>query len=156
MDVRESLERFIKAVTRKHIYLAQYECTVEAQHDDDTLDLLPDDDIVRGTGCSRVEIKHGLPGVRVRVLTGSRVLLGFVAGDPSKPYASLWSSEAIESLSFNGGESPVARVGDAVTVYWPTSVLVSGLLAGSPFTGTMTITSPSSGVIASGAPRVKA
>jgi hypothetical protein len=156
MDVRESLERFILAVTRKHLYLAQYECTVEAQHDDDTLDLLPDDERVRGTGCSRVEIKHGLPGVRVRVLTGSRVLLGFVGGEPSKPYASLWSSEAIESLGFNGGTSPVARVGDAVTCYWPASVPFVGTLSGSPFSGTMTITSPSSGVIDSGAARVTA
>lgn len=155
-DARAALERLIQWVTRDHLYLAQYECTVERQHDDYTLDLLPDDERIRGTGLSRVEIRHGLPGVLVRVAVGSRILLGFTAADPKRPYASLWSAEAIESLSFNGGTAPVARVGDAVTVYWPASVAVVGTINLLPFNGTLTITSPSVGVIESGAPRVLA
>lgn len=156
MDVREAIAKVVQDVTRNHLYLAQYECTVERQHADDTLDLLPDDERVRGTGLSNVEIKHGLPGVRVRVVVGSRVLLGFTGGDPRQPYAAIWSAESIESLEFNGGTSPIARVGDAVTVFWPPAIPFSGLLAGLSFSGTMTVTSPSNGVIETGAPRVKA
>lgn len=57
---------------------------------------------------------------------------------------------------FDGGDKPVARVGDAVTIFWPPTLDFVGTLAGQPFTGTMTIMTPSSGVIESGAPRVTA
>lgn len=156
MDIAESFRRAVRYVMRDTLYLAHYSATVERQHSDDSLDLMPDDVRVRGTGLSRVPIRHGLPGVRVLVVNGSRVLLGFENGDPSKPYASCWSASSIEAIMFDGGDKPVARVGDAVTIFWPPTLDFVGTLAGQPFTGTMTIMTPSSGVIESGAPRVTA
>jgi hypothetical protein len=94
--------------------------------------------------------------VRVRVQVGARVMIGFESGDPRKPYAAMWEPGSIESISFDGGESPIARVGDTVTVDWPPSLQFVGLLGGLAFTGTMTVTSPSVGVIDSGAQRVRA
>lgn len=159
MEPRKALERFIAYVVRDRVYLRSYECTVQRQHDDLTLDLLPDDPVIRGTGLSNVPIYHGLPGVEVRVLAGARVLLSFVGADPSKPCASLWRSGDIEDLRFNGGQSPIARVGDAVAVYWPASISFTGVLTGTPsgsITGTLSIATQGSGIIQSGASKVKA
>lgn len=157
MDPRTRLSRFIRWVMRDTLYHGTYECTVERQHDDDTLDLLPDDERLRGTGLSRVEIWHGLPGVRVRVRIGARVLLAFRDGDPSKPYASLWQRGSIEEISFDGGQSPIARQGDAVAVYWPPSLTITGaIIPAGELTGTVTIATQSAGIIQSGAQRVRA
>lgn len=155
MDIREALERIIAHVTRDRVYLRSYECTVEQQNADDTLDLIPDDASIRGTGLQSVPIYHGLPAVRVRVSPGARVLLQFVGGDPTKPYASLWRSGDIEEILFNGGSAPIARQGDAVAIYWP-EVLVSGTAGGVAVTGTVTIGTQSAGVIQTGASKVKA
>jgi hypothetical protein len=155
-DPTSALARLIRFITRDRIYLRSYPAVVEKQHEDDTLDLSPDDPRIRGTGLSHIPIRHGLPGVTVRVPQGARVLLWFAEGDPTKPYASLWDPGAIESISFNGGTSPIAREGDSVTVYWPPAVAFTGTLSGSPFVGTMTIVNPSVGLIDRGASRVKA
>lgn len=158
MEPRAALQRIIDALTRDRIYLRTYEATVERQHDDDSLDLLPDDPAVRGRGLQHVPIRHGLPGVRVRVALGSRVLLGFVQADPSRPYASLWQAGSIEEIMFDGGTAPVARQGDAVAVYWPTPIPITGTVSGvgALVGATLTITTPSAGVIQVGASRVKA
>jgi hypothetical protein len=158
MDPRSALERFIDYVVRDRVYLRSYECTVEAQNDDGSVDLLPDSDVIRGTGLQSVPIYHGLPGVTVRVIPGARVLLQFVGGDPSKPYASLWRSGDIEEISFNGGQAPVARQGDAVAVYWPATLNFTGAIVGAPsgtITGVITVGTQSAGIIQSGASKVK-
>lgn len=157
--VRAALERIIESIFPERIYLRSYECSVERQADDGSLDLLPDDAVIRGLGLQGVPIYHGLPGVTVRVVPGARVLLQFVAGDPAKPYASLWRSGDIVDISFNGGTAPVARQGDAVAVYWPASVPVTGAVTGAvagTFAGTLTIATQGAGIIQSGAERVKA
>jgi hypothetical protein len=156
MDPLAAIERVIEYVTRDRLYLRTFEAEVLRQADDGTLDLMPDDERVRGTGLQGVPIYHGLPGVTVRVVAGARVLLQFVSGDPSKPFASLWRSGDIEELSFNGGSAPIARQGDPVAVYWPASVPFTGTLAGQPFVGTLTITTPGPGIIQEGADRVRA
>lgn len=159
MDPRAALERIVQFVTRQTLYCRSFEATVERDHGDNTLDLLPDDARVRGTGLSRVPIRHGLPGVTVRVVTGSRVLLGFVEADPRKPYASLWQPGSIEEVSFDGGEASIARVGDIVVCSWPASLAFTGTLAGpvsGTIAGTLTIGTQSSGTIQSGAARVRA
>lgn len=157
-DARDALERLVRWVLRDTLYHAQYDATVQRQHSDGTIDLLPDDERVRGSGLSRIPIRHGLPAVEVRVLVGSRVLLGFANGDPRRPYASLWDASSIESVSFNGGEAPIARKGDPVVVTWP-AVDVMGTIPsmpGSSFAGTIPAGTQSPGLISTGAPRVKA
>lgn len=159
MDPVEAFRQFVRAVTRDTVYLRNYTAVVQRQHDDLTLDLLPDDERVRGTGLSNVPIRHGLPGVEVHVVVGSRVLLGYENGDPRRPYAHLWDPSAIEEIRFDGGTASVARVGDLVVCSWPATVPFTGTVTGSvtgAITGTMTITTQSSGTIQSGAARVKA
>jgi len=155
VDPIDALEAFVRRVMRRTAYHAQHVAVVQRQHDDDSLDLLPDSDDIRGTGLSRVPIRHGLPGVRVRVAVGSRVLLTFEGGNPTAPRATLWEAGAVEEIRFNDGSAPIARVGDPVRCFWPASVPVVGTLNGLAFTGTMTIASPGVGVIESGAAKVK-
>jgi len=160
-DPTRALARFIRWVMRDTLYHAQFVATVQGQGDDYTLELLPDDERVRGTGLSNVPIRHGLPGVTVRVKTGARVLLGFEAGDPSKPFASLWEPGSLEAIEFDGGQSPIARVGDIATVFFPAAmpVAAAGVLGGVPFsfTGTFaTVGTPGVAIIENGAPRAKA
>jgi hypothetical protein len=155
VDARAAIERILEYVTRDRLYLRTFEATVERQASDGTLDLLPDDERIRGTGLQGVPIYHGLPGVTVTVVPGARVLLQFVAGDPTRPFASLWRSGDIEEISFNGGQAPVARQGDPVAVYWPV-VSVSGTAGGVQVAGVLAIGNQSAGIIQSGAARVKA
>lgn len=159
MDMRAAFERIVAGLTQDRIYLRSYECTVERQHGDGSVDLLADDESIRGTGLSNVPVYHALPGVTVRVVVGARVLLHFVNADPQKPYASLWRSGDIEEISFNGGQAPVARQGDAVAVYWPSTLRFTGAIVGAPsgsIDGTITISTQSAGIIQTGAAKVKA
>jgi hypothetical protein len=71
-------------------YSRLYPSKVVSQASDGTLDLIPDAVKVRGTGLSHVPIRHGLPGVTVKVPVGSKVLLFFESGDPKLPAAALW------------------------------------------------------------------
>jgi hypothetical protein len=152
----KTLTRFIRWVMRDTRYHKQYPCTVESQDAAGLLDLTPDDAAMRGDGLGKVAIRHGLPGVTVKVKQGARLLLGFEAGDPRRPYASLWEPGAIEEISIDGGTKPVCREGDSGTCFWPPSVPVVGTTPAGPFAGTMTITSPAPAIFTSGAPRFKA
>lgn len=109
----DALRRLVEGFVGPRLdHLALYPCTVVAQRADKTLDLQPDD--VRVPACGGVPIRHGLPGVTVTVPAGGRVLLGYAGGDAGLPYASLWESGSVTSVSVNGGTTRVARVGDAV------------------------------------------
>lgn len=115
--------------------LAWYPATVVSQGDDGTVDIRPDSRRF-GVGLAMVPIRHGLPGVSVRVRVGARVLLGFEGGDPQRPYCALWEAGGLESLTVEasvevrvdapaiiwgeeGDARPVARAGDLIEVYLP-------------------------------------
>jgi hypothetical protein len=154
MTIDQSLAKFVRWVMRDTTYHRVFPCSVQGQSSDlATLDLLPDDTDIRGTGLQQVHIRHGLPGVQVKVPVGARVLLGFEAGDPERPYAALWEPGAIEQIIFDHGTKPLARKGDAVTCFWPPSVPITGTVGPAALEGSLTITSPAPGIIAAGAER---
>ena len=97
-DPNRIFARLVRAIMRDTLYHAQYICTVQSQDADGNLDLLPDDERIRGTGLSRVPIRYGIPGVTARVVAGARVTLAFEAGDPSRPFAALWDPGVIEEI----------------------------------------------------------
>jgi hypothetical protein len=157
-DARESLAKFIRWVMRDTKYAGTYACTVQGQVGN-LLDLLPDDESIAGKGLSGISIRHGLPGCTVSVRTGARVLLAFENGDPTKPYAALWSEGDITSVSLGyGGTKPVARIGDTCSVFFPPVIPFTGSIGGVPITGgIMTITTACPGIIdGSGNPKVLA
>jgi hypothetical protein len=71
-------------------YSRLYPAKVLKQAGDGTLELLPDSEKIRGNGLTRVPIRHGIPGVTVKVPPGGKVLLFFESGDPKLPAAALW------------------------------------------------------------------
>ena len=131
--VADLVEHFVGARLDYH---ARYPCTVTLQIGNQ-LQLAPDDARMRGFGLASVELRHGLPGYLVTVPIGTRVLLGFDAGDPSRPYAALWEQGAVTSVAFDGGILAIARATD------PTA---SGTIViaqpGAPGLITMTYTPP--------------
>lgn len=112
-------------------YLALYPATVSRQAADGSLDLLPDDIVVRGAGFSGVRLKTGVPGLRATVPAGTRVLLGWEGGDPSRPYAATWEQGAVTAVVFDGGSQAVARKGDSVD-----AGTLSGVAGATPVTFT--------------------
>jgi hypothetical protein len=112
--LKEDLAAFIRWVMRDATYLGQYVCTVQGQDADGLLQLLPDEEKVRGDGLGAVKIKVGLPGFEVKVPVGARVLLGWEDGNPKKPYAALFDPSSVTSIAFADGTQAVARQGDLV------------------------------------------
>lgn len=105
--LRGALERLVRWVTRDALFLGQYTAQVVTQAADGTVDLLPDDSRLRAQGLQSVPIRHGLPGVKVKVPPGERVLLAFDGGDPRAPYAALWHEGQVLEVQI-GGAVPVA------------------------------------------------
>jgi len=146
--------------------LALYPARVVSQGDDGTVDVKPDAAKL-GAGLAMVPIRHGLPGVTVRVKAGARVLLGFEGGDITRPFAALWEAGGLESLTIEAsgkvivkapvvclgdeeGAQPLARVGDLVEVALPPLAPFSGTIGGAPATGAITFTDTALGFISSG------
>lgn len=101
---------------RRLDYLASYPSTVVRQTGDGlSLEVLPDDERVRGRGLTRVQIRHGSPGWGVRVPSGTRVTLKFDDGDPKRPYVADWEPGEVDLVTFAGGTQSAARQGDMVT-----------------------------------------
>lgn len=155
MDPKSRFARLVRFIMRDVTYHKLYPCEVKAQGDDYSLDLVPDDEKMRGNGLGAVRIRHGLPGAKVRLKAGARVLLGFEGGDPSIPYAALWEGDpdVVISIELPGDSRPVARMGDPILVFINPAVPIpmQGVINGvTPFFGTIQITTPVSGIIQSG------
>jgi len=63
---------------------------ITAQDARGLVDLMPDDPEVRGEGVQGVPLRHGIPGVSVKVKPGERAALFFEGGDPQRPACALW------------------------------------------------------------------
>lgn len=112
MDGPEWLARFIRFVMRDTTYLGQYVAEVHGQDADGLLSLLCDDPKFKGEGINGVRIKVGIPGFKVKVPNGARVLLGWENGDPKKPYAALFDPNSVTEIQFADGTQAVSRQGD--------------------------------------------
>ena len=87
------VEKVVEAIVGARLdYLARYPARVDKQADDGTLELTPDDK--RIPPITNVKIHVGVPGTTVEVEQGSRVLLAYAGGDPSKPIAEIWEPGA--------------------------------------------------------------
>lgn len=142
-SLRDSIARIVdRLVGRRMDHLALYPARVVSQAADaGPLDLVPDDP--RAPSCQGVPYVS-LPGVRLVVPAGTRVLLGYAGGDPSQPRALLWEMGDVTRLVVASGTHPAAREGHAVSVTLPTGSLIppaspGGPLPAAPLTITGTI-----------------
>ena len=147
--ILEGLEKIIRRVTARVDYLALYVAVVTEQDASGTLHLAPED--ARLSPCRGVPIRLGLPGAMVKISAGARVLLGFEAGDPSRPIATLWESGSVTELSINGSTTKAAREGDSVT---RSAAMVTWMNDVSDATGVATVPSVI-GAVSSGSSVVK-
>jgi hypothetical protein len=156
-DAVSALGKLIKNA-RGIDFSREYPCKVVTQNTDGTLQLLPDDEVMKSSGLDHVPIRYPFPGLRVKVKNGARCHLAFAAGDQTRPYATNWELDAdkVESVEVvSGGRSaPLARLGDACTFFVAPGVPipVSGTLSGAPFAGVMTIATPMVGAVNGGNP----
>lgn len=107
---------------KRHIdFSREYPCKVVKQNLDGTLQLLPDDAVMRSAGLDHVPIRYGIPGIKATVSPGARCHLAFAAGDQTRPFVGSWEydpDKVVINSIFDGAQS-LARVGDLVTTGGP-------------------------------------
>lgn len=92
----KSLEAFILRVMSKVDYHAMFEAKVISQ--DAQGNLAIEFFSPKMPSMTGVEIRYGVPGIKAEVKAGATVLVGFVDGEPTKPYATIWRPESINKL----------------------------------------------------------
>lgn len=135
MDSSGLLRSIVEGLISRHVaYCRTYSGTVQSQTGD-AVDVAFDDPDI--PGLCQVPIYTGTPGLRADVELGTRVLVGFIAGDLKRPYALGWratkakkielkTTTTIEAtadttlklegleIDLGGSSLPVARQGDPV------------------------------------------
>lgn len=93
------------------LYASMYRAKVLAQDDDsDLVDLRPDDP--RIPDMRKVQLRHGIPGLRVSVAMGSYLLVGWDDGQPNKPFAALWNRDtAVNKVSLVADQISLTKRG---------------------------------------------
>ena len=93
-SARGLLDGIQQRLERKTQYGYRYRCKVTRQNADGTVDVMIDDERMKGKGVSKCRMRFGLPGVRAVVSAGARCLVGWDDGDPALPYVDGWESAA--------------------------------------------------------------
>lgn len=151
--LRSAIIAIIRHEVRHTDYFAQYPARVLSQSSDlRTVDVVPDSDRVPAQ--RQVKLRTGIPGVDVKLATGSRVIVAWENGDPQRIFAALAEADpkpleiivraatkvtiSSPDVRLADGDRPVACVGDIVEVITPaTAVLPVGIVLTSP-SGTVT------------------
>lgn len=106
------------------------------------------------------------PGLSAKLTPSQNVVVSFLFGDarfpvvtgvdPTLPVEVTLDASSRIHIAPSGAPAPAARAGDAIQVILPPTMPVVGIITppGSAFTGTITITNPAFGVIASGSAKV--
>jgi hypothetical protein len=95
-----------------------YPARVVSQAGDDSLEVLIDDERLRGDGLRSVPIRLGIPGARCEVAKGARVRVHFDEQDPSKPFAALWDTNLADVTVIEiGGSDKVVRKSDLEALF---------------------------------------
>jgi len=116
-SVSSSLNRFLGNIRRQVDLSRQYPGRVSKQNADGTLQVVLDDEKVKGSGLDKVPYYVGLPGAKVKVNPGQRVLLAFEAGDGSRARVVGWQAGGqAKEIAIGGAPLPGARQGDMIAV----------------------------------------
>ena len=103
----KAFKRLVELFTGRIDYLALYPSKVYSQDPDGSLQVFPD--YPRIPKMAGVPLRTPFPQCQVTVAAGTRVLLGFEGGDPSKPYCSLWEGSTGEVTLVVVGSSDDAQ-----------------------------------------------
>lgn len=111
-----ALQGALAPQARELAYSRRYSARVSEQHEDGTVQVVPEDATIAGAGLDKVRIRLGVPG-SVLVPKGTRCLLEFEAGDPSRPLVTGFGAGAVAELRLGAGSEALAlasRVEDAL------------------------------------------
>ena len=103
-----------------------------------------------------VPVRPGVAGCEADLALASRVLVGFVDSDPSRPYVAAHEDAdgdgfAPVTLTLLGGTKGIARDGDEVTITGAQITAATAVAGGSP----VTVTSSIKGTISTGSAKVR-
>jgi hypothetical protein len=171
-----SLRLLIRAETPTLTYAGTYEYSIQAVNGT-AIDCSPVDTTIPLPSMSALPVRPSVLAESVTgIQTGQLCLVQFINADPTRPIVVSLSeisqtatidakgsmtvgSANTASVQLGGGVAPVARIGDLITVFLPlTPVPVSGVLQPGAlnFNGFVTFTSPATGTITAGNPKVTA
>jgi hypothetical protein len=93
------------------LYASMYRAKVLAQTDDtDLVDVRPEDP--RLPDMMKIPLRHGVPGLRVKVTLGSYLLIGWDDGRPHQPFAALWNRDThVEKISLVADDISLTKRG---------------------------------------------
>lgn len=171
--IKAYLADLVRLFTRHVDYHAHYPYEVMGQNGDGSLEVRPQGSAAEVVPpFSRVPIRTCPPGATFKVKKGSSVLVGFEAGSPTAPYASLWGASDVTEVVLaaetkyvikagkihlgDEGGNPVARIGDPIIAVLPAQMPISGAMIIPPsptpvtFTALMTVADPITGIIEGG------
>lgn len=140
--LRAALAALVRAETRRVDYHALYPASVLSQDGaGGPLDLRPDTEALPPPQAVPL---RGVLGVKLTIPAGTRVLLGYEGGDPSKPYATLGPFAEVSRFAVNGASTRAAREGDDVTAGAELAAWMASVTAKvNTLPGTPTTTAPS-------------
>ena len=125
----------IRGATARVDYYALYSAIVNTDNGDETCDLTPED--ARLPSMQAIPKMYGVPGLKTNIQPGTKVLVCFQNGDPSKPAIVLFGTGgSLETdltatlLKLNGGSLPVARQTDSIAGTAGPYPIASGLITG--------------------------
>lgn len=84
------LRSIIRGATARTDFFVLYSAVVNSDNGDETCDLTPEDS--RLPSMSKIPKMYGLPGITSTISSGTKVLLCFQNGDPSKPVIVLFGT----------------------------------------------------------------
>jgi hypothetical protein len=102
-DLYSVVRSIVRGLMPETDYLALHPCIVIKQDADGTLQLKPDSS--RVPALAGVALRTFAPEVDVRVEKGARVLLGFAGGQADAPYACLWGTGSLTTVTVGSGSS---------------------------------------------------
>lgn len=152
--LKAAFTRMLAPLLTRLDYSCFYSATVVAQNGDGSLELKSTN--AKLPNLSRVAIRYGIPGITAKLNPGGNVIVGYENADPTRPFCLVWDAATLQSVSWMGGNQPIARMGDAVTVYFPPVIPFTGTYNGLPIVGVLTIATPAPGIIAAGNKKVLA
>jgi len=114
-DFSTTLRKVIEGSLSTAIVTARtYPGRIVAQRGD-RFDLKIDDQSLPIAAVSNVPVRHGLPGVTIKVPTGAKALVAFEHGSLAKPYIAHWvDAAAVTEIAIDASSRPVARSADTV------------------------------------------
>lgn len=174
--ILEPIRAIIREEVAKLSYFGTWEYAVVAVNDDGTVNANATDSTAPFPSLNNLPIRSGPEGATGTPTAGNLCYVRFINGDPARPVV-VGNQSLVETVTVDatetvqvgpsvsnavvlaGGDAPIARDGDAVTVYFPkTPTPVTGMVISAPgtFVGTITFLLPAVGVITTGNPRVVA